>query len=148
VSDGLSIGRRVLRFNAVGLIGWGVQAAVLWSFVQAGMPALPAVIIAVLAAAAHNFVWHERFTWPGRPRGERRQRAALFMLTNGIAPAAANTCITAAILPIAGGHVVLANLLAVLVMAAANYTISDRLVFRRRRAPSAAGASTLPGKTP
>ena len=147
MSDGLSIGRRVLRFNAVGVIGWGVQAAVLWLFVRAGMPVVPAVFLAVLAAAAHNFVWHERFTWPGRPRGERRHRAALFMLTNGAAPAAVNTCITAAILPFAGGHVVVANLLAVLVMAAVNYTVSDRLVFRRSRAPSGAGASTLPGRT-
>jgi putative flippase GtrA len=148
MSEGLSIGERVLRFNAVGVIGWGVQAAVLWWFLRAGMPAVPAVFLAVLAAAAHNFVWHERFTWPERPRGERRRRAALFMLTNGIAPAAANTCITAAIVPIAGGQVVLVSLLAVLVIAAVNYTVSDRLVFRRRREPSAAGASTLPGRTP
>lgn len=138
MSGDVSTGVRVLRFNAVGVLGWGVQAMVLWLLVRGGMPALAAVPLAVLVAAAHNFAWHERFTWPGRPPGERLRRAGLFMLTNGAAPAAANTVLTSAILPVTGGHVVPANLLAVLVLAAGNYLVSDRLVFRRRKAPGAA----------
>lgn len=59
---------RFIRFNAVGVLGFVVQLAVLAGLVRAGVHYLAATVIAVEAAILHNFVWHERWTW--RDRGQ------------------------------------------------------------------------------
>jgi putative flippase GtrA len=140
VGDRTSPAARVLRFNAVGVIGWIVQAGVLWLLVASGMAPVPAVALAVLAAAAHNFAWHERFTWPGRPPAERLGRAGLFLLTTGVVSVVSNMALTVAAMRIAHLPIVAANLLAVLATALVNYTLSDRLVFRRKKEQPAAAA--------
>src|SRR5438477_12967275 len=58
---------RWLKFNAVGLLGVGLQLAVLAVLVgRLGMDYLPATALAVESALLHNFLWHERFTWADR----------------------------------------------------------------------------------
>ena len=61
-----------IRFNLVGVMGFSLQTLALWLLVRgAGLSAGVAITIAVLAAVSHNFVWHERFTWPNLPREKR-----------------------------------------------------------------------------
>jgi hypothetical protein len=60
---------RWMKFNAVGGIGIGVQWAVLL-YLKSGfhLSYLVATALAVEAAVARNYFWHERFTWGDRVR--------------------------------------------------------------------------------
>ncbi|HZA35631.1 MAG TPA: GtrA family protein, partial [Vicinamibacterales bacterium] len=63
---------RWVSFAGVGLMGFGVQVAVLGLLTAgAGLATAAATAIAVEAAVLHNFVWHERWTWRDRARGGR-----------------------------------------------------------------------------
>ncbi len=60
--------RRWAIFNGVGLLGVGVQLAMLTLMTDGlGVHYLAATAIAVEAAVLHNFFWHQRFTWRDRP---------------------------------------------------------------------------------
>jgi putative flippase GtrA len=75
---------RWLKFNAVGAIGIVVQLAapaILRSALHLNY--LLATALAVEAAVIHNFLWHERFTWPGREKSSSLSRFAKFNLTTG-----------------------------------------------------------------
>ena len=70
---------RWLRFNMVGIAGFAVQMLTLaaldrWS----AAPTAVAVTLAVLAAVSHNFLWHERVTWPGTAARRALATLALF----------------------------------------------------------------------
>jgi putative flippase GtrA len=124
-------GRRRVRFNLIGLLGYAVQSLTLWLLDRwAGLGTVPAVTIAVLAAVSHNFLWHERVTWPGLPREQRLRRWASFHVATGGLSVASNVVVTTALVAVAGLPVVTANLVAVLVMSAASFPVSDRTVFR------------------
>ena len=63
---------RWVKFNAVGIIGVGVQLVVL-TVLTSGLDLhyLPATFLAVESAVLHNFMWHERWTWRDRTRGPK-----------------------------------------------------------------------------
>src|SRR5205085_9977389 len=64
------MGARFARFNAVGAMGVAVQLGTLALLTRVlGWDYLVATAIAVEAAVAHNFLWHERYTWADRTRG-------------------------------------------------------------------------------
>lgn len=63
---------RWLKFNLVGGIGIAVQFAALYLLKAVlHFDYLVATAIAVEVAVLHNFVWHERFTWPDRTGVDR-----------------------------------------------------------------------------
>jgi dolichol-phosphate mannosyltransferase len=129
----MNSGSTWLRFNLVGVLGFVVQAAVLWALVTLlRIPAALAVAAAVLAAVSHNFAWHERFTWPGTPRAGRLKRWVGFNATTGALSIAANVALTGAIARATGLPVVAANLVAVVLLSVATFVVSDRVVFRAR----------------
>ena len=64
--DWRTTGLRWLKFNLVGGIGIVVQLLALFVLKTAfGLNYLIATALAVEGAVIHNFLWHERFTWPG-----------------------------------------------------------------------------------
>lgn len=123
--------RHWIRFNLVGVMGFLVQTTVLSVLVRvAGLRTSVAVIVAVLAAVSHNFFWHERFTWPGLPRGSRLKRWVSFHLWTGIVSIVSNVAMTTAVMSLTGLPAVAANVIAVAIVSIANFWLNHRLVFR------------------
>jgi putative flippase GtrA len=140
--------RRWAIFNAVGVIGFVVQLAVLTVLLHAGAHYLVATVLAVEAAVLQNFLWHERWTWRDRtghpeadPNGtplvplgwdsDRRGRLVRFHLLNGAISLAGNLLIMQALVGGAGLPPVAANAFSVGICALVNFVASDRLVFLR-----------------
>ena len=88
--------------------------------------------MAVLVAVSHNFLWHERITWPGLPRDTRLRRWLSFHLTNGAISVVANVIVTTLIMKVLGVPLLAANAIAVGIASLANFLVSDRFIFRHR----------------
>jgi len=132
---------RWLRFNLVGALGFLLQTLALWLLVRgAGLSAGVAITIAVLTAVSHNFVWHERCTWPNLPREKRFDRWLAFHVSTGLVSVLTNLGITMIVMTATGLSVVPANIIAVALASFANFWINDRLIFR------AAPAVNTPGE--
>jgi putative flippase GtrA len=122
---------RWIRFNLVGVMGFALQTFVLWLLVRGtGLSAGVAITIAVLAAVSHNFVWHERFTWPNLPREKRFDRWLAFHVSTGLVSVLTNLGITLIVMTATELSVVPANIIAVVLASVANFWINDRLIFR------------------
>jgi putative flippase GtrA len=126
---------RFMRFNVVGAIGFVLQLAVLTTLERLGWPVLLATLVAVEAAVLHNFGWHERWTWADQPADTRRGRLSRFHVTNGAISLVGNATITAA-LAAAGVPVVVANLVAVVACAGANFAAAHFFVFCAKTWPT------------
>jgi len=123
--------RQWIRFNLVGVMGFSLQTLALWTLVRlAGLSATVAITIAVLAAVSHNFVWHERFTWPNLPREQRFNRWLAFHASTGLLSVLTNLGITMIVMTATGLAVIPANVIAVVLASFANFWINDRLIFR------------------
>jgi putative flippase GtrA len=128
---------RFVRFNLVGVAGFGVQLAVVFllSHVESGfsrtVQVAAATALAVEAAILHNFVWHERWTWADRPATGRDRLARLgaFHLTNGLVSIVGNVGI---VMLLAGLNPIAANAIAVAACSLVNFTAGDRFVFANR----------------
>jgi len=122
-----------LKFNAVGLMGIGVQLAALALLRSGfGLDYLSATAIAVEMAVLHNFVWHERWTWIERTKltgGGMLGRLARFHITNGAISIAGNLVLMWFFVSRAHLHYFLANIIAVGTCSLLNFLASDRLVF-------------------
>ena len=127
-----TMSKRWLTFNGVGLIGAGVQLAVLALLTQrCGMSPSWATPVAVEAAILHNFFWHQRVTWPERSDDQgSRARLLRFHAVNGLVSLVGNASITVA-LSEAGLNVLLANVIAIVACSMLNFVLGDRLVFRQ-----------------
>jgi putative flippase GtrA len=139
--------RRWAIFNAVGVIGFVVQLAVLTVLLHAGAHYLVATVLAVEAAVLHNFLWHEHWTWRDRtapksdtnattlvPLGsddDRRGRLIRFHLLNGAISLAGNLLMMQALVGGSGLPPVAANAFSVGICALVNFVASDRLIFLR-----------------
>lgn len=122
---------RWLRYNVVGMMGFAVQTATLMILLGwTGLSDVTAVGLAVLVALSHNFFWHERVTWPDRPRDERLSRWAWFHLSTGSLSLASNIGLTKLVMLATGLPVVASNVLAVASASLVNYLFNDRVVFR------------------
>ena len=122
---------RWVRFNVVGIMGFALQLATLSLLVEwAGLSPGPSVAIAVLVAVSHNFMWHERFTWPGLSREGRMKRWIAFHVSTGILSVVGNIGLTALVMAATGRSVAVANVVAVAIMSVVSYGVSDRVVFR------------------
>jgi putative flippase GtrA len=131
---------RVGIFAIVGILGYGVQTAVLWLLVgRFGMAVVPATLVATEAAVLHNFLWHLGWTWADRPAGLRATGARMirFNLSNGGFSLVGGAAIMALLVDALGVHYLVANLVAVLAVSIANFLASDRFVFTRPGGPGA-----------
>jgi putative flippase GtrA len=132
--------RTWLKFNAVGLIGVGVQLVVL-TLLRSGLNTnyLVATFIAVESAVLHNFVWHERWTWAERTRrnaGGLTGRLIRFHLANGLISIVGNLVLMWLFVSHLRMHYFVANLMAIGTCSIVNFLASDRLVFQNRRESS------------
>jgi len=124
---------RFARFNAVGVLGFGVQLAVLALLLHAGVHYLAGTAIAVEAALLHNFVWHERWTWRDRPSTGRARalRLARFHALNGGVSLAGNLLLMAGLTGVLHVPPLAANAVAVTVCALITFWAADSVVFER-----------------
>jgi putative flippase GtrA len=127
--------RQLVRFYAVGLAGVVVQlSALAWLTRSAGMDSMLSTALAVEIAVVHNFMWHDRWTWPGRPSGERVRRFWKFNVSTGAISICANVLVTGMLVSATGLPLVAANAIAIALASLATYLASDLVVFRVRRA--------------
>lgn len=123
--------RHWLKFNAVGVVGVGVQLAVLAGLKFLGMNYLLATLLAVEATILHNFVWHEYWTWRDREKREASlaMRLVRFNAGNGIVSLTGNLGLMWLLVSRFHIHYLAANLLAIVLCSLVNFFVSDRLVF-------------------
>lgn len=121
--------RRWLKFSAVGLIGVGVQLAVLAALTKAGVNYLVATVIAVEIALLHNYAWHRRWTWAGR--NARSGRLLRFHLGNGLVSLVSNLLWMRVLTGALGVPAIPANLAAITVTSLLNFALGERWVFAR-----------------
>ena len=122
-----------LKFNAVGVIGVGVQLVVL-SLLKSGLGLnyLVATLLAVEATIVHNFIWHEQWTWIDRTKSAAGilTRFVRFNLANGLISLAGNLGLMWILVSRFHLNYILANLLAIGLCSIVNFIVSDRLVFK------------------
>ena len=134
---------RWCKFNLVGGIGIGVQFAALFLLRSVmELNYLAATALAVEAAVLHNFVWHERFTWPDRttyngisahpvsPRWRRSlTRLVRFHVANGAVSILGNLALMKVL--VGQGHMnyLVANGIAIVLCSVANFLVSEEWVF-------------------
>jgi putative flippase GtrA len=125
--------RRWWVFNGVGAMGVVVQLATLAALVQGGMPLQAAAPLSVVAAVAHNFAWHRRWTWSDRlvPGESPLAQFGRFAMANGAISLTGNTLLVPVLVG-AGLTIMAAGLTAIVVCGLANYWAGDRLVFGPR----------------
>jgi putative flippase GtrA len=123
---------RWLTFNAIGILGAGVQLWFLHLLTRAGVEYLAATALAVEAAVLHNFAWHQRYTWADRPTGDVPAvmvRLFRFHLSNGAVSIVANLLLMRWLVGGLRAGVLVANCLAILVCSTVNFLLGDRFVF-------------------
>ena len=121
---------RPVVFALVGALGFACQLAVLHGLAGAGLTVGLSTALAVLAAVAHNFLWHRGWTWRDRGRTATPPLAQFlrFAGLNGLVSLVGNVVITAG-LAATGLPVLAANVVAVAVCSLVNYVLADRVVF-------------------
>jgi len=128
--------RHLARFITVGFIGIFVQIAMLDLYASVlGLHYLVATVAAVETTLVHNFIWHRSWTWADRCAGGFREGVGLlarYNLTTGVVSAIGNVILMRVFVGGLRVHVVVANLITIGICAAANYILSDRVVFSRR----------------
>jgi len=122
-----------LKFNAVGILGVGVQLAALAIFRSLiGWSIRLSTVAAVECAVLHNFAWHERWTWAHREL-ERRGivgRLLKFNISNGLISIVGNLVLMELLVVRLHFNYMLSNLAAIGVCSLLNFFVSDKLVFK------------------
>jgi putative flippase GtrA len=121
--------QRWLKFSVVGLVGVGVQLAVLALLTKFGVNYLVATAIAVEIALLHNYAWHRRWTWADREA--RAGRLLRFHLANGVVSLVSNLVWMRVLTGGLGVPAVPANLAAITVTSLLNFALGERWVFTR-----------------
>ena len=123
-------GLRWLKFNLVGGIGIAVQLLILAALKTGlGLNYLVATALAVESAVVHNFLWHERFTWPDRLPGRSWARFAKFNLTTGALSIAGNLVFMKVLAGVGHMNYLLANVITIAACSVLNFLVSDGFVF-------------------
>jgi putative flippase GtrA len=116
--------KRWLRFNAVGVMGAGVQLAVLALLLRLHVQYLVATAIAIEVALLHNYVWHCRWTWAGEGGSLWR-----FHLSNGLISLVSNLLLMRLFTGAIGWPPVPSNLAAITITSLFNFLMASRWVF-------------------
>src|SRR5687768_4557694 len=115
---------RWLRFNTVGIAGFAVQMLILAALdTWFAAPTAVAVTLAVLAAVSHNFLWHERVTWPGQPHEGRWRRWLSFNLSTGVVSVGVNLIVTTIAVSTTGAPLLASNMIAVATASLVNFWV-------------------------
>ena len=122
--------KRFAKFTLIGWLGVVVQLVVLTLLTrQLHLPMLAATPIAVELTLLHNFLWHERFTWPERTAGRALLRLWRFHLGNGVVSLAGNALLMYCFVERLHLPQMPASLLAIALCAIANFVLADRWIF-------------------
>jgi putative flippase GtrA len=124
---------RWLRFNAIGLVGVGVQLLFLHLLVRAHLGYLAATAVAVESALLHNFAWHQRYTWADRPSDDLYDvlgRLLRFHLSNGTVSIFGNVLLMRWLVGALTMPVLPADFAAIALCSSINFVLGDRFVFR------------------
>jgi putative flippase GtrA len=125
---------RWLKFNAVGIVGAGVQLAALWLFARVlSIQYVAATVLAVEVAVLHNFAWHEIWTWRGLPAEGRLRRLARFHLANGFVSVLSNAAFTWLFKQWLGAPLLVANGISIVLTALLNFVMASVYVFPSQR---------------
>lgn len=120
---------RMVKFSLVGVLGLGVQLAVLAGLSRVGTNYLVATVCGVEAAVLNNFYWHTRFTWHDRDDGKLGWRFVRFHGSNAIISLLGNVGLMPVLVGRLRMNLILGNIVAVSTCALLNYLISDLWVF-------------------
>ena len=122
---------RWAKFNAVGVVGMGVQLgalAVLNRWMRGHY--LVASALALEITLLHNFVWHVRYTWRDRRAQDSTLRQMVrFQLSNGMVSLVGNLVLMRLLVHEARMPVLAANAVAIVCCSVANYCLGDRWAF-------------------
>jgi len=122
---------RWAKFNAVGVVGMGVQLgalAVLNRWMRGHY--LVASALALEITLLHNFVWHVRYTWRDRRAQDSTLRQMVrFQLSNGMVSLVGNLVLMRLLVQEARTPVLAANAVAIVCCSVANYCLGDRWAF-------------------
>jgi len=123
-----------LRFNAVGIVGVGVQLAIL-AVLKSGLgwSVRLSTVVAVECTVLHNFVWHERWTWAHRKLDLRGLpvRLVRFNVSNGLISIVGNLVLMELLAVRLHLNYMLSNIAAIIACSLLNYLVSDKLVFKK-----------------
>ncbi len=125
---------RWCKFNAVGVLGMGVQLVSL-ALIRRRTNGhyLVATAAAVGITLLHNFAWHQVYTWRDRRHGSALLGQLLrFHLSNGLVSMAGNLALMRILAGAAHMPVVAANGIAILCCSVVNFFLGDKWVFARR----------------
>jgi putative flippase GtrA len=122
-----------LKFNAVGIIGVGVQLSALAIFRDLlGWGLRLATFAAVECAVLHNFIWHERWTWSHRKLSKKRilVRLLKFNFSNGLISIVGNLAVMELLAVRLHFNYMVSNLAAIGVCSLVNFLVSHKVVFK------------------
>ena len=125
------------RFNLVGIGGFALQLGMLWVLARLfGVHYLIATALAVEIAVLHNFAWHEAWTWRNLEAQGRWRRLLRFNIANGFVSIASNVLFTLLLMQWIRLPLLVANALAVIMMALLNFALAESWVFARKSTDS------------
>ena len=122
--------KRWLRFNAVGILGAGIQLAALALMLRLHIHYLVATVLAIEAALLHNYVWHRLWTWGGQGGSLWR-----FHLSNGLISFVSNLLLMRWFTGILHFQPVPSNLAAIVITSFLNYALAIKWVFVQFKTP-------------
>ena len=122
--------QRLVRFLAVGVVGFGVSTLVLWVLVGRGLPDFLASLLATEVAIVHNYLWHEVVTFGTRQATWRR--LVTYNLAAGVGLLITATAFAVASRVLPDVPLVARNLLAVGCGTTSNFLLSMRFVWGER----------------
>ena len=124
-----------VKFNIIGLMGFGLQAMVLFALTRSALHLdyLAATAVSVELAVLNNFIWHQRWTWSHRPVASRAQvllRLLKFNASTGLVSLTGNLLLMSVLVGNMRLPIVAANVLTVVACSLLNYLLADRIAFR------------------
>ncbi len=121
-----------LRFCVVGVLGSVVQTVALYLGRDvAGLHYLVATVLAVEVTLAHNFVWHEHWTWKTAGQPYWGTRAWKYQLGTGTVALLANLFAMRVLVGVFGLPTLVATPLAIVGSGGINFVIGQFLVFKK-----------------
>lgn len=121
-----------IKFNLVGLLGFGLQSAALFVLTHNSFSYLAATAVAVELAVLNNFVWHQRWTWSDRPATTKREtwrRLAKFNVTTGLVSLVGNLVLMSILVGRFGLPITPANVITVGACSLISFFLADRIAF-------------------
>jgi dolichol-phosphate mannosyltransferase len=129
------LGRRWLKFQAVGAAGTCVQLGSLFFLREClSLSVLLAAAMAVEISILHNFCWHRHWTWAftdSRLRSKPVLRQLCeYNLTCCLVSLVSNVVLTDLFMRTFGVHYLIANLMAIATVGGANFLTAELFIFR------------------